>query len=150
MDQAARIGDTVKVHYKGSLQDGSVFDSSAGADPIEFTIGKHEVIDGLEKAVVGMATGEKKVATIPPDGAYGEREENLVFEISRASLQPGTDVEVGDAVRVQLPDGQSAAMQVMAADKASITLDANHPLAGKTLTFDVELVSINGAGQARG
>ena len=142
MTQMARVGDTVRVHYKGSLQDGSVFDSSEGSDPLEFTIGEHEVIGGLEDAVVGMAEGEKKVTTIPPDGAYGEHEEELVFKVSRSSIQSGAEVSVGDDVRVQLPDGQSAAMQVTAADESSITLDANHPLAGKTLVFDVELVSI--------
>ena len=142
MSQTARVGDTVKVHYKGSLEDGSVFDSSEDDDPIEFTIGEHEVIGGLEDAIVGMSAGQKKVATIPPDGAYGDREEELVFQVARSSIQSGQEVSVGDDVRVQLPDGQSAAMHVMAADESSITLDANHPLAGKTLIFDVELVSI--------
>ena len=145
MAQTARIGDTVKIHYKGTLEDGSVFDSSEGAEPIEFTIGEHEVIGGLEDAIVGMTMGEKKVATIPPDAAYGDREEELIFRVSRSSIQPGADVAVGDSVRVQLPDGQSAAMHVMATDDASITLDANHPLAGKTLIFEFELLSINAA-----
>jgi FKBP-type peptidyl-prolyl cis-trans isomerase 2 len=142
MTQTARVGDTVKIHYRGKLEDGSVFDSSEGAEPIEFTIGEHQVIGGLEEAIVGMTTGEKKVATIPPDDAYGEREDDLVFEVSRSTIQPGADVAVGDSVQIQLPGGQSAAMHIMAADDESITLDANHPLAGKTLIFDVELLSI--------
>lgn len=143
MAQTARVGDTVKIHYKGSLEDGSVFDSSEGTEPIEFTLGEHEVIGGLEEAIVGMSEGDKKVATILPESAYGDREDDLVFKVSRSSIQPGAAVEVGDSVRVQLPDGQSAAMHVMATDDATITLDANHPLAGKTLIFDVELLSIN-------
>jgi peptidylprolyl isomerase len=143
MARKARVGDTVKIHYKGTLEDGTVFDSSEGDEPIEFTLGEHDVIGGLEDAIVGMAAGEKKVATIPPEEAYGEREDELVFEVSRASIEAGPEVVVGDAVRIQLPDGQSAGMHVMAADAQSITLDANHPLAGKTLIFDVELVSID-------
>lgn len=142
MPQTAKLGSTVKIHYTGKLEDGSVFDTSDEGDPIEFTLGEHEVIGGLEEAIVGMAEGEKKVATIPPDGAYGEREDELVFQVSRSSIQQGADVEVGDSVRVQLPDGQSAAMHVAAVDESTITLDANHPLAGKTLIFDVELLSI--------
>ena len=142
MSKKAEQGSKVQIHYKGTLEDGSVFDSSEGEEPIEFTIGEHEVIGGLEEAIVGMAVGDKKQAKIPADGAYGEREEDLIFEVSRASIQAGQEVEVGDSVRVQLPDGQTAAMQVAKVDDASITLDANHPLAGKTLIFDVELVSI--------
>jgi peptidylprolyl isomerase len=142
MTQTARVGDKVRIHYKGSLEDGSVFDSSEGDEPIEFTIGEHEVIGGLEDAIVGMATGDKKTATIPAEAAYGEREDSLVFEVSRRSIQTGEEIGIGDDVRVQLPNGQSAGMHVMAADEATVTLDANHPLAGKTLIFDVELVSI--------
>lgn len=142
MSKTAKAGNTVTIHYTGTLEDGSVFDTSDGDEPIEFTIGEHEVIGGLEDAVVGMAVGDKKKATIPADGAYGEREEDLIFEVARSSIQAGQEVEVGDSVRVQLPDGQTAAMQVAAVDEGSITLDANHPLAGKTLIFDVELVSI--------
>lgn len=145
MTKTARVGDTVRIHYRGSLEDGSVFDSSDGTEPIEFTIGEHEVIGGLEDAIVGMTAGEKKVATIPPESAYGDREDELVFRLSRSSIQPGADVGVGDSVRVQLPDGQSAAMHVAAADETSITLDANHPLAGKTLIFEFELLSISAA-----
>ena len=83
MAQTARVGDTVKIHYKGSLEDGSVFDSSEGTEPIEFTLGEHEVIGGLEEAIVGMSEGDKKVATIPPESAYGDREDDLVFKVSR-------------------------------------------------------------------
>jgi peptidylprolyl isomerase len=142
MKSTAGQGDTVTVHYKGSLDDGSVFDSSEGSDPIEFTIGAHEVIDGFENAIVGMAAGEKKTENIPADQAYGGREDQLVFHVPRSSLQGGLDVVVGDYVRVTLPDGQAASMQVVGLDEEAVTLDANHPLAGKTLTFELELVAI--------
>src|SRR6478672_1437869 len=94
MPQTARVGDTVQIHYKGTLEDGSVFDSSEGAEPIEFTIGEHEVIGGLEDAIVGMSKGEKKVATIPAEDAYGDREDDLVFEVARSSIEPGAEVVV--------------------------------------------------------
>ena len=142
MKSTAERGDTVTVHYKGTLEDGSVFDSSEGDSPLEFTIGAHEVIDGFETAVIGMSTGDRKTEAIPPENAYGSREDELVFHIPRASLQSGLDVTAGDFVRVTLPDGQTAPMQVLEIDAESVTLDANHPLAGKTLTFELELVGI--------
>src|SRR5687768_6544894 len=107
MKNTAAQGDTVAVHYKGTLSDGSVFDSSEGNDPIEFTIGEHQVIDGFENAILGMAAGEKKTENIPPEQAYGEREDELVFHVPRSSLQGSMDVVLGDFVRVTLPDGQA-------------------------------------------
>jgi peptidylprolyl isomerase len=142
MQQTARQGDKVSVHYKGTLDDGSVFDSSEGSDPIEFTVGAREVIEGFDDAIVGMAVGDRKTENIPAERAYGEREDDLVFNVPRASMQPGFDVAVGDVVRVQLPDGHDAPMQIAALDDQTITLDANHPLAGKALTFELELVGI--------
>lgn len=142
MKNSAERGDTVAVHYKGTLSDGTVFDSSEGEQPLEFTIGAHEVIDGFENAVTGMNVGDKKTADIPAEDAYGHREDDLVFHVPRSSMQDGLDVEVGDFVRVTLPDGQTAPMQVLALDAEAVTLDANHPLAGKTLTFELELVEI--------
>ena len=140
--KTAAAGDTVTVHYKGTLEDGSVFDSSEGNDPLEFTIGAHEVINGFEDAVIGMSAGEKKTQAIAPEDAYGEREDALVFHVPRSSMQPGLDVSPGDFVRVTLPDGQTAPMQVVEVDNEAVILDANHPLAGKTLTFELELVGI--------
>ena len=140
--QKAQSGDTVSVHYTGTLENGSVFDSSQGQDPIEFTIGKRQVIEGFEDAIIGMAPGEKKRESIAADKAYGDHEEALVFQVPRSAMQSGIDIEVGDMVRVTLPDGQTAPMQVVETDDASLTLDANHPLAGQILTFDLELVAI--------
>ena len=140
--QQAKQGDTVLVHYRGTLDDGSEFDSSAGTDPLSFTIGAGEVIPGFEQALEGMETGEKKTQHIPAAEAYGERRDELVFEVGREQMPEGNDIEVGDMLRVGFPDGSSANVQVTALDDQSVTLDANHPLAGKNLTFELELVKI--------
>lgn len=141
--QQAKQGDVVHVHYRGTLDDGSVFDSSEGNDPISFTLGSGEVIPGFEQAIEGMSTGEKKTQKIEAENAYGERRDELVFTVGRDQLPPGNDIEIGDMLRVGFPDGSSAAVQVAAMDEGSVTLDANHPLAGKNLTFELELVSID-------
>jgi peptidylprolyl isomerase len=138
----AKQGDTVHVHYKGSLEDGSVFDSSEGSDPLEFTIGAGQVIPGFEDAVLGMNTGDRKREIIPAERAYGERQDELIFKVEREQIQPGTDVELGDMLRIGFPDGQNASVQVIELDDHAVTLDANHPLAGKTLIFDLELVGL--------
>ena len=138
----AKRGDTVHVHYRGTLDDGTEFDSSQGSDPIVFTIGAGQVIPGFEDAIEGMSTGDRKTERIEAGNAYGERREELVFTVSREQMPEGTDVEVGDMLRVGFPDGSNAAVQVAAVDEQSVTLDANHPLAGKNLTFELELVSI--------
>jgi peptidylprolyl isomerase len=140
--QQAKQGDTVHVHYRGTLDDGSEFDSSAGGDPISFTLGSGEVIPGFEQAIEGMATGDRKTQHIPANEAYGEHRDELVFTVGRDQIPPGNDIEVGDMLRVGFPDGTSAAVQVKAIDDETVTLDANHPLAGKALTFELELVSI--------
>ena len=138
----AKRGDTVHVHYRGTLDDGSEFDSSAGSDPLTFTIGAGEVIPGFETALEGMTAGEKKTQHIPAAEAYGERSEELVFQVGREQMPEGGDVGVGDMLRVGFPDGSSADVQVAAMDSESVTLDANHPLAGKNLTFELELMKI--------
>ena len=142
MAQAKR-GDTVHVHYRGTLDDGTEFDSSEGSDPIVFTIGAGQVIPGFENAIEGMATGDRKTERIEAENAYGDRRDELVFTVARDQMPEGADVEVGDMLRVGFPDGSNAAVQVAAMDDQSVTLDANHPLAGKNLTFELELVSID-------
>lgn len=142
MEVGAREGDTVRVHYKGRLDDGSVFDASEGQDPLEFTIGAHQVIHGFEQAVLGMSAGETRIQRIPAEEAYGSRQDDLIFEVPRSAMQDGTDLAVGDFVQIHLPDGQTAPMSVAAMNDDTMTLDANHPLAGKNLTFDLELVQI--------
>jgi len=140
--QSAKRGDTVHVHYRGTLADGSEFDNSAGGDPISFTLGAGEVIPGFETAIEGMSAGDKKTHTISAEDAYGERREEMVFTVGREQMPPDTEIEVGDMLRIGFPDGTSAAVQVVALDGQSVTLDANHPLSGKDLTFELELVSI--------
>ncbi len=141
MDQARR-GDTVRVHYTGSLEDGTVFDSSSTREPLEFTIGAGQVIPGVEEAVLGMAAGETKQETIQPERGYGDRHDELVFKLGRHQLPTGSNVSVGDILQIGFGDGRSAAVQVKEVNDDSLTLDANHPLAGRTLLFDLELVSI--------
>ena len=137
----ARRGDTVHVHYRGTLDDGTEFDSSEGSEPIVFTIGQGQVIPGFEEAVEGMSTGDRKTQRIAAENAYGDHREELVFTVDRDQMPEG-DVEVGDMLRVGFPDGSDTTVQVAALDESSVTLDANHPLAGKNLTFELELVSI--------
>ncbi len=141
--QQAKRGDTVHVHYRGTLTDGTEFDSSAGREPLTFTLGTGQVIPGFESAVEGMSTGEKKTELIPVAEAYGERREELVFQVGREQIPEGAEVEVGDMLQVGFQDGSSAAVQVAALDETMVTLDANHPLAGKDLTFELELVGID-------
>ena len=140
--QQAKRGDTVHVHYKGTLDDGSVFDSSEGHDPISFTIGNGDVIPGFENAVEGMSIGEKKTSRMEPGDAYGDRREELVFSVGKEQMPEG-DIEVGDMLQVGFPDGSSSTVQVAEMGDSEVKLDANHPLAGKPLTFELELVSID-------
>ncbi|HYO76107.1 MAG TPA: peptidylprolyl isomerase [Thermoanaerobaculia bacterium] len=142
--QQAKRGDTVHVHYRGTLEDGSEFDSSAGAEPIVFTLGAGEVIPGFEEAIEGMSTGEKKTQHIEAQNAYGDHRDELVFTVPKDQMpEGGSDIEVGDMLQVGFPDGSTAAVQVASVGTDSVTLDANHPLAGKNLTFELELVSID-------
>ncbi|MEN6520088.1 MAG: peptidylprolyl isomerase [Armatimonadota bacterium] len=139
----AQQGDTVKVHYTGKLDDGSVFDSSVDRDPIEFTIGEGRVIPGFENGIVGMNTGELKTISIPADQAYGPHRDDMVVEVNKAHLPPDLDAEVGDQLQMRQADGQPVVVIVADISDENITLDANHPLAGKDLMFDVELVEIS-------
>jgi peptidylprolyl isomerase len=141
MSQAKR-GDTVHVHYTGRLDDGSVFDTSEGREPLTFQLGKAMVVPGFEKAVTGMAVGEKKTVTFPSDEAYGPRLEQLTFTVPRENLPSGYDPQEGEMLRMETKDGRQMDVVVTSAGEGSVKLDANHPLAGHDLTFDVELVKI--------
>jgi peptidylprolyl isomerase len=141
----AKNGDSVKIHYTGKLDDGTIFDSSLGREPLEFTIGAGHVIPGFESMVLGMAQGESKTETIPVDQAYGARREDMIVQIERAQLPPDLNPEVGQELYVQQPGGQVLPVLVVDVEEAGITIDANHPLAGQDLTFEIELVSITGA-----
>jgi peptidylprolyl isomerase len=139
----AKNGDSVKIHYTGKLDDGTIFDSSLGREPLEFRIGTGQVIPGFEEMVVGMQPGEKKEKTIAVDQAYGPRVDEMVVKVERSQLPPDLQPEVGQELYVQQPDGQALPVMVVDVDDASITIDANHPLAGEDLTFEIELVSID-------
>jgi FKBP-type peptidyl-prolyl cis-trans isomerase 2 len=144
MDMAeAKPGDKVKVHYRGSLEDGTVFDTSHGRQPLEFTIGEGQVIPGFEGAVVGMEPGDSKSVTVEPPEGYGERRRELVVDVERDRFPAEMEVEVGKQVQVQEKDGSPRVATIARVDDDSVTLDVNHPLAGKDLTFDIELVEID-------
>ncbi|CAB5132642.1 FKBP-type peptidyl-prolyl cis-trans isomerase SlyD (EC [Olavius algarvensis associated proteobacterium Delta 3] len=138
----AKSGDNVKVHYTGKLQEGDVFDSSDGREPLEFRIGDGKVIAGFEQGVVGMEVGDKKQISIPPEQGYGVRNEEIVAVIERELLPKKIDTSVGQQLQVKQQDGTVLQLMVTAETEENVTLDANHPLAGKTLLFDVELVEI--------
>jgi peptidylprolyl isomerase len=139
----AKNGDTVQVNYTGKLADGTVFDSSVGREPLEFTLGAGQMIPGFEKAVFGMKVGEKKTVTIPVDEAYGPHRDDLVIEVPRDKLPAGLTPEVGQQLGVKQADGSTAVVTITnVSDNNTVTIDANHPLAGKDLTFEIELVKI--------
>ncbi len=138
----ASSGDTVHVHYTGRLDDGTVFDSSEGRDPLAFTVGSGQVVPGFDEAVAGMQVGDSKTVRIGPGDAYGERREDLILDVPTEQLPEGLDPEVGMELGLRGQDGQTMPVRVAAIGEQAITLDANHPLAGQALTFDVTLVSI--------
>ena len=139
----AKSGDTVKIHYTGTLDDGTEFDSSAGREPLEFSLGSGQVIAGFDTAVDGMAVGDSKTVTIPPAEAYGERHEKLMQTVPTSSFPDDMKPEVGMQLQSESPDGQVMNLVVAEVTEESITVDANHPLAGFSLTFAIELVEIS-------
>ncbi|MGB4279411.1 MAG: peptidylprolyl isomerase [Methanoculleus sp.] len=138
----AREGDTVRVHYTGRLEDGTVFDSSENRDPLEFTIGDGEVIPGFERAVAGMEPGEVKTATIQPEDSYGPRLDDMTITIDRDQFPADIEPEPGQQFRIQQPDGWATIVTVTRVTESGVTLDANHPLAGQPLTFEIRLIEI--------
>jgi peptidylprolyl isomerase len=138
----AKSGDTVKIHYTGTLDDGTQFDSSDGRDPLQFTIGTGQVIPGFDKAVEGMAVGESKTVNIPAEDAYGPRQEQMVQDVPRTALPDNLDPVEGMALQAKGQDGQVINLTVTSVADDSITVDGNHPLAGQALNFDIELVDI--------
>ena len=138
---AAQSGDTVRVHYTGTLGDGSVFDSSRGREPLEFQLGTGQVIPGFETAVTGLEPGEERRVTIPSDQAYGPRRDEMIVTVGREVFPPSIDPQVGQMLQMSQGD-QALRVTVTEVGDAGVTLDANHPLAGQDLTFDIELVEI--------
>ncbi len=138
-----KADDKVQVHYKGTLSTGEVFDSSEGKDPLEFTLGTGQIIPGFENAVLGMQVDDTKTVTIPAAEAYGEPKDELVQEVPNEQLSPDLKPEVGMQLMSQTPDGQQIPLVVKEVKATSFVVDANHPLAGKDLTFELKLVGIN-------
>jgi peptidylprolyl isomerase len=138
----AKNGDTVLVHYVGSFPDGEVFDCSTGKDPLQFVLGAGSVIAGFDSGVLGMSVGDSKTIEIPAEDAYGPRRKEMVFRVGTEQLPPGMEVQVGQRLRMGQPDGRDINVLVTALTDDSITLDANHPMAGKDLVFELHLVEI--------
>lgn len=138
----AEDGNTVKVHYTGKLDDGTIFDSSRERGPLEFIIGNGGIIKGFENAVIGMTTGETKTVKIPSDEAYGPCREDLVVSIERAQFPPHIEAKEGLILNLRHPEGGTIEALISRVTDEAVTLDANHPLAGKDLTFELELVEI--------
>jgi len=136
-------GDRVSVHYTGRLEDGTVFDSSRDREPLTFEVGAGQVIPGFEEAVVGLDVGGSTTQSIEPEQAYGERNPNMVVEVPRHQISGGTEPAVGQQLQVHLQGGQTIPAIITEVTDETVTIDANHPLAGQTLIFDIEVVSVD-------
>jgi len=136
-------GSKVKFHYKGKLESGEIFDSSNGKAPLEFEAGKRNIIPGLEKELIGMKTGDKKIIQVAPDDAYGKSMSELIREVPKGPMPPGIKLEKGTILYLRTPEGQPVLATVSDIKETSIVLDFNHPLAGKKLIFDVEVVDVS-------
>lgn len=142
MVQAAAQGRLVKVHFTGKTLDGKVFATSHGQEPLIFTMGGGEVLPGIEKAIMGMCVGEKKQAQITPSEAYGDRNEDLVFEIEKHQLPQDIPTTVGECLEFHYTDGSILLLTIVGIEESKLKVDANHPLAGKSLAFDLELLDV--------
>ena len=141
----ANQGDTVRIHYTGTLDDGTVFDSSEGRDPLEFAVGSGMIISGLDKAIPGMAVGDKKIVNVPSAEAYGDVNPDARQAVPRDQFPDDIPMEVGTQLQMQGPNGQAMVVTIAEVAEAEVTLDANHALAGKDLTFAIEIVDIQTA-----
>jgi FKBP-type peptidyl-prolyl cis-trans isomerase 2 len=138
----AKPGTTVSIHYTGTLADGTTFDSSQGRDPLTFQMGEGQIIPGLESALSGMSVGEEKTVTIPSDQAYGPLNPQAVQQVPRDAVPADIPLDLGTQLQVQTPDGRALPVVVTEVTNEHVMLDANHPLAGKDLTFAVEVVGV--------
>ena len=138
----AATGDTVRIHYSGRLTNGTPFDSSEGRAPLEFTLGQGQVIKGLEQHVTGMETGARSTVTIPVADAYGPRRDDAIQQLDRAKVPSGIDLQIGTQLQARTADGGMLPITVVGVDEQSVTVDANHPLAGQDLVFEVELIEV--------
>ena len=140
-----KTGDTIKIHYKGTFNDGSVFDSSEGRDPLQFQAGSGMVIMGFDEGVMGMKVGDKKSINIPAKEAYGEPNPDMIFDFDRSQIPADVPIEVGGMLNMHNGQ-QEVPVKILEITETNIKMDANHPLAGKDLNFDLELVDIQAAG----
>ena len=140
--QEAKSGNQVKVHYHGRLQDGTTFDSSEGRSPLEFEVGAGQVIKGFDDGVLGMKEGDKKTIHIPVEDAYGEKSEDMIIEFPREQFPPDMKPEVGMQLNLRGQDGRNFPVVISEIKNEFVVLDGNHPLAGKDLIFDIEMVEI--------
>jgi peptidylprolyl isomerase/FKBP-type peptidyl-prolyl cis-trans isomerase SlpA len=139
----AQEGDKVTITFKGFLEDGSVFDSSAADDPLSFVLGENQVLPGLEIAVTGMEAGDQKTIMVPPEQGYGVHQQSLIEIVDIDALPEDLDLDVGGELEVTTEDGTTLQMEITSRDESSVTLDANHPLAGRPLILQIEVVSID-------
>lgn len=147
----AKEGDEVQVHYTGKLEDGTVFDTSEDGEPLSFTIGEERVIPGFEEAVTGMEPGDTKTTEVEPEQAYGEHREDMVMEMEKDQIPSEVDPEVGQQLQLRLENGQTVPVLITALGEDTVTIDANHPLAGRKLIFEIEVVDVaEGDGTASG
>lgn len=142
-EQVIKNGDKISVNYTGTLQDGTVFDTSIGKTPLTFTVGSGQMITGFDKAVVGMKVGEKKTVTLPPAEAYGERRDDLIITLGRDKFSSIPNLSVGQKVQMHNSSGQTFTATIIEIAASTVTIDANPELAGKTLIFEITIVSIN-------
>lgn len=138
----AKTGDTVKIHFTGKMQDDTVVETSKDRGPLEFKIGEGNVISGLEQGIIGMQVGDKKTLTISPQEAFGLPRQELMVDLNKDDIPEGIKLAVGIHLDIQASDGQKFKVKVVDVKEDTVTLDANHPLAGVTLIFDVELIEI--------
>jgi len=141
--EKVETGQFVRVHYKGTLQNGEVFDTSEGRHPLEVQIGEGQIISGFENALMGMSLNEKKVFTLDPEDAYGQKDESLTHSFPRADVPAEINPEVGQTVALCSSEGQQVPARITEMDDEKVVVDLNHPLAGQTLTFDIEVVGIS-------
>jgi peptidylprolyl isomerase len=148
-NQKAELGDKVKVHYVGKLSNGEVFDQTQQEEPLDFEIGKGQLIQGFEQAVIGMEAGETKTEQVPYDFAYGERRDDLVLQLEKDKIPEHLNPQVGDQLEIKQDEGNNIPVVVKEITEEGMTIDANHPLAGQDLTFELELVEISGKGSSQ-
>jgi peptidylprolyl isomerase len=141
--ETVKDGKFVTVAYTGTLENGDVFDTSQGRQPLEVQVGAGQLIEGFEKALLGMALNEKKVFTLAPNEAYGDRDDDLTRDFDRKEIPPEMKPEIGMTVGLNTPDGRQVPAQIVSVDEQTVTVDMNHPMAGKSLTFDIEVVGIS-------